>query len=143
MKTILLCSLLFCAITLPAIGELTPQDLNQIRLIIHEENKPIKTEVASLKTEVTSLKTEVASLKTEVTGVKNDVAWVRGRIEGLDKQIAYGINLTYALIALIVLVVGIPQIIMVWRERKDHTQERQIQQLIQEMETLKQQLNNR
>ena len=46
MKTTLALSLLFCAIALPALGELTDADLDKIRLIvkeeIQEELKPIK-----------------------------------------------------------------------------------------------------
>ena len=37
MKMILARAILFCAITLPALGELTNADLNQIRLIVNDE----------------------------------------------------------------------------------------------------------
>lgn len=37
MKTIFLFSLLFCAIAMPALAELTEADLNKIRLIVKEE----------------------------------------------------------------------------------------------------------
>ncbi len=43
MKTALLFSVLFCAIVLPALGELSQQDLNKIRILILETNKPIGT----------------------------------------------------------------------------------------------------
>ena len=53
MKTALLFSVLFCAITLPALGELSQQDLDKIRLVIkeeiREELKPIKSDIASMK----------------------------------------------------------------------------------------------
>lgn len=110
MKSILFFSIIFCAIASPALAELTPQDLDKIRLIIHEENKSIKAEIASLK---------------------NDVSWIRGKLEGIDKQfesvnkqfesvdkqISHATNVTYGLIALIVAAVGISQIIMAWRGR--------------------------
>ena len=41
MKTILVLSILFWAIALPALGELTDADLDKIRLIVKEE---VKTE---------------------------------------------------------------------------------------------------
>ena len=44
MKTILVLSILFSAIALPALGELTDADLNKIRLIVREE---VKAEVKS------------------------------------------------------------------------------------------------
>ena len=46
MKTILVLSILFWAIALPALGELTDADLDKIRLIVKEE---VKTEIAGVK----------------------------------------------------------------------------------------------
>lgn len=57
MKTILFLSVLFCAIALPAFGDLTDTDLNKIRLIINEE---IKAELKPLKADNVTLKTDVA-----------------------------------------------------------------------------------
>ncbi len=139
MKIVLLFSLVLCAIALPAFSELTSQDLDKIRSIIHEENAPIKVDIASIKT-------EIASIKTEITSLKVDVAWLRGRSEGVDKQfdgvkdqISHATNVTYGLIALIVAAVGIPQIIIAWRGRSDREQDRRIEELAREIETLKQQ----
>ena len=58
MKTILALLILFCAIALPALGELSEADLNEIRLIFNDEVKPIKADIGTLKT---------------------DVAWIRGK----------------------------------------------------------------
>ena len=46
MKTVIVLSILFCAIALPALGELTDADLDKIRLIVKEE---VKTEIAGVK----------------------------------------------------------------------------------------------
>ena len=43
MKTILVLSILFWAIALPALGELTDADLDKIRLIVKEEVKTPKS----------------------------------------------------------------------------------------------------
>ena len=125
MKTVLLCSILFCAITLPVLGELTEADLNKIRLIVNEEIKPIEADIVLLKT---------------------DTAWIRGKLESVDEQfegvnnqITHSRRITYGLIALIVAAVGIPQIIIAWRSKKDSTQEKQIEGLRQEIEELRQQ----
>ena len=125
MKTILVLFILFSVIALPALGELTDADLNQIRLIVNEEVKPIKADIVTLKT---------------------DVAWIRGKFEGIDKhfegvnqRITHATNVSYGLIALIVAAIAIPQIIMAWRSRKDRALEKQIETLTQEIETLKQQ----
>jgi len=37
MKNVLLFSTIFCTIALPALADLTPENLNQIRLIVKEE----------------------------------------------------------------------------------------------------------
>ena len=118
MKTTLFLSMLFCAIALPALGELTDTDLNRIRLIIEEEIKPIKADIVSLKT---------------------DVAWIRGKLENVDKQITHVTYVTYGVIGVIILVVGIPQITLTLRSGRDRSLERQIEVLTREVETLKQQ----
>ena len=118
MKTIIFFSILFCTLALPVFGELTPQDLDKIRLIVKEEIKPLKADIVALKV---------------------DVARLDGRLTGVEKQIATITNLIYSLMALIVIAIGIPQIIMAFRSRKDRDQERKIEELIREIETLKQQ----
>jgi hypothetical protein len=118
MKTTLFISILFYAIALPVFGELTETDLNKIRLVIEEELKPIKADIVTLQT---------------------DVAWVRGKLDGIDKQITHGTNITYGLMALIVAAVVIPQILIMLRSGRDRALERQVEMLTQEVETLKQQ----
>ena len=114
MKTILLVSILFCVIVMPAIGALDDADLDKIRLIVKDEIKP---------------------LKADIDGLKTDVARLDGRLTGVEKQVRHATNVTYGLIALIVVAIGIPA----WRGKRDRDQERKIEALTQEIETLKQQ----
>ena len=123
MKTISFISILFCAIALPALAELTPQDLDKIRLIVKEE---IRSEIES------SEKRMKEYIDAKIEGVDK-------QFESVDKQITHVTYVTYGLIALIVAAIGIPQIIMAWRSGKDREQERINQELRQEIETLKQQ----
>ncbi len=139
MKRVLFFSIVFWAIVSPALAELTVQDLEKIRSIIKEE---IADEIASIKTEIASIKTEIASMKTEITSiddkissVKEDVESLSGRVDGIEKQITW-------LMGVIIVVVGIPQVIVVWRSRKDREQEKRIEELAREIETLKQQIAN-
>ena len=118
MKPILLFSLLLCVIAMPAIGELTDADLDKIRLIVKEE-----------------IKEEIKPLKADIDGLKTDVARLDGRLTGVEKQVTHATNVTYGLIALIVVAIGIPA----WRGKRDRDQERKIEALTQEIETLKQQ----
>ena len=114
MKTILILLILSSALAMPAIGALDDADLDKIRLIVKDEIKPIKTDIGTLKT---------------------DTAWIRGKLEGIERQISHATNVTYGLIALIVAAIGIPA----WRGRRDRSLEKQIETLTQEIETLEQQ----
>ncbi|MDE0299983.1 MAG: hypothetical protein OXN17_15215 [Candidatus Poribacteria bacterium] len=133
MKFILFLPILFCAIAFPALAELTPQDLDKIRLIVKDEVKAELTAVKQeLKTDITATHTKIEALDTRLQSVGQSVSWVRGKLDSLDKHINW-------LMALIVVAVGIPQVIIAWRSRKDRAQERQIEALAREIEILKQQ----
>ena len=121
MKTIFVLSILFSAIALPALGQLTDADLDKIRLIVKEE----------VKKESTVTNTKIDRLDTRMRTIETGVAWTRGRLHTLDRYIAW-------LMVLIVVAIGIPQLIVAWRSRKDRMLEKQIEVLTQEIETLKQ-----
>jgi archaellum component FlaC len=136
MKTTLFLSVLFCAIALPALGDLTDADLNKIRLIIQEE----------IKKESSTTNQKIDALDARIQNVEKDVAWVRGKLDGIDKQfegireqITHVTYATYGVIGIIILVVGIPQITLTLRSGRDRSLERQIEVLTREVETLKQQ----
>ena len=117
MKTILVLSILFCAIALPALGELTDADLNQIRLIVNEAEKRIKEEV---KTEITNAEKRI----NEHTNVK---------IDSLEKRLSTYNWVIYILMPLIVAAIGIPMAILAWRGSKDNDPQKQIEELRQEL----------
>ena len=125
MKTILVLLILLCAIAVPALAELTDADLNKIRLIVKEE----------IKEELKPIKTEIAAIKEDIGTLKEGVARLDGRMTGVEKQVSHATNVTYGLIALIVVAIGIPA----WLGKRDRDQERKIEELRQEIETLKQQ----
>ena len=118
MKSVLFLSIFLYAITLPALGVLSPEDLDKIRLIVKEEVEPIKTEVASIKQDIASLNGRVDDLSERIEGIEKIITW---------------------LMVLIVVAVGVPQIIVAWRSRKDQEQDRKIEELTREIEALKQQ----
>ena len=100
MKTILLFSILFCAIVLPAFGELTEADLNEIRLIVKGE---VNAKIESFDKDIK-----------EFINTKN---------ESLEKRLSLVTTLIVGLMALI----GIPLVVLTvmigWRSVKDSTQE--------------------
>ena len=132
MKTILALSILFSAIALPALGELTDADLDKIRLIVKDEvTKELTKELAPIKADIASIKADIGTLK-------EDVARLDGRLTGVEKQVSHATNVTYGLmVSLIVVAIGIPA----WRGKRDHDQERRIEALTREIETLKQIVN--
>ena len=127
MKTILALSILFWAIALPALAELTDADLNKIRLIVNEE----------VTKELAPIKADIAQLDDRLRNVEIAVGSLTGRIDGVEKQVSHTTNVTYGLIALIVVAIGIPA----WRGKRDRDQERKIEALTREIETLKQIVN--
>ena len=129
MKTIIFLAMLCCVISLPAIAELTPEDLNNIRLIVKEEVDPIKKDVAVMQGQLQGIDKRFDDFKDSVNK----------RFDDVNRRFDHANNLAYALIALIVVAVGIPQIIIASRWRKDVQLEKQVQELVTEVETLKQQ----
>ena len=139
MKTIFLFSILFCAIAMPALAELTEADLNRIRLIVKEE---VSADRESFE--------------------KNIKEYINTKNESIEKRLSLVTTLIVGLMALI----GIPLVVLTvtigWRSVKDSTQEKKnirelapedrrvieqlirdqeekIESLTQEIETLKQQ----
>ena len=127
MKTMLVLSILFSAIALPTFAELTDADLNKIRLIVNEE----------VAKELAPIKVDIAELDDRLRKVEIAVGSLTGRIDGVEKQVSHATNVTYGLIALIVVAIGIPA----WRGKRDRDQERRIEALTREIETLKQIVN--
>ena len=103
MKTILLFSILFCAIALPALGELTDADLDKIRLIVKDEVKAAKEEI---KTEMTLITSKIDGLDTRLRNVETNIAELRGRSIALSAIKDWGVALC-ALGALIVSIIAL------------------------------------
>ena len=99
MKTVLLCSILFCVIVMPALGELTDADLNKIRLIVKEE------------------------INTDREDFEKDIKeYIDIKIESIEKRLSLVTTLIVGLMALI----GIPLVALTvmigWRSIKDNSQ---------------------
>ncbi len=118
MKKVFVISVFFYVIASPTFCELTDADLNKIRLIINEELKPIRADIVTLKTQVASLNGRIDA--------------VNGRIGGIEKMMTW-------LMVIIGVVIGLPQVIMMWRMRKERIFEKQIEALTDDVEALKQQ----
>lgn len=108
MKTILLFSILLSAITLPATGELTVEDIEKID----------------------------AKIQASETRIREDFG---EKIQAVDKHMNSNFSWIKFFLTIIAAIVGIPQISVVWRSRKDQAHEQEIEELRNEVEILKQQ----
>ena len=96
MKTVLL--ILFSAITLPALGELTDADLNKIRLIVREEVKAEITASEARMKEYIDLKLD--NVNTEFKRVDSQIKTNNSEIGAIRNQINIfiGIPLTITIV---------------------------------------------
>lgn len=142
MKTLLVSlSILFYALAVPAHAELTDADFDKIRLIVKEE---VKKEVESSEARMKDyINTKIDALDTKIDGVEKrlntKIGAVNSRIDSVEKQMTFLLNVIYGLIALIIVAIGIPQVIIGWRSRRDSSLENRVEILTQEIEALKRQ----
>ena len=123
MKTLILCLILFCAIAMPALAELTDADLDKIRLIVNDSEKRVKE----------NIKAEIASSEKRINEYTNV------KIDSIEKRLSTYNWVIYILMPLIVAAIGIPTAILVWRGTKDTNQQKQIEELREELEDLRRQ----
>lgn len=121
----------FFFIVSPVFGELTPQDLHKIRLIVKEE-------VAASETRI---RREIFKSETQMKNyVEIKFEGVNDRFKEFDKRVTLVVGFVSGLIILIVVTVGIPQIIMAWRGSREREQNKKIEELAREIEELKRKL---
>ena len=120
MKNILVLSILFSAIALPAPGELTDADLDKIRLIV---NEGVKKENAASETRMK----EYINLKLD--NVNNQIKTNNSEIGAIRSQMNVFIGIPLLIITLL----------FAWRALRDRANDKQIQALIAENEHLKRQ----
>ena len=92
MKTLLALLILFHTIALPALGELTTQDLEKIRQIIKESETALKADIeksetalkADMKDTETALK---ADMKDTKTTLKADIETLTSKIDAIDTRL--------------------------------------------------------
>ena len=148
MKLTIFFSIALFMIVSPAIGELSSTDLDKIRLVVKEEIAKVETELkAEIAKVETELKEEIAKsekrlkeyVDTKFESVDAKFESVDTKFESVNKQLLLVVGFVSALIILIVATIGIPQIIMAWKGRNESEQDKRIEQLVQEVEALKQQ----
>ena len=131
MRSILFFGIAFFVFCYPAFGELIARDLEQIRLIVKEDVRVIvKEEIAIARKE---LEKEIVASEQRVK------EYVDVKFEGVEGKLTLVVGFITALIVLIVVTVGIPQILLAWRGQNEREQDKKIKELSEEIEALKQQ----
>ena len=125
MKTIFALLILFSAIALPALGELTDADLNKIRLIVREEVKAEITASEARMKEYINLKLD--NVSTEFKRVDSQIKTNNSEIGAIRSQINIFIGIPLTIIT----------ILFAWRAFRDRATDKQIQVLIADNENLK------
>jgi len=118
--------LILLSIVLSAHAELTPSDLEKIQQIIDKSEKQIK--------EYVDIRFESINTRLDDFSVN-----VNQRFDSFDDSLGRQANMTYALIALIVIAI-VPQYIYLFRNNKQAEQDRKLEMLISNIETLKQEV---
>ncbi|MFQ6041266.1 MAG: hypothetical protein ACE5PV_10460 [Candidatus Poribacteria bacterium] len=142
MKTILISILLF-AIALPCSG-FTQQDLAQIERLMDKKLEPIVKEINEIKIDIANIKGKMATkddiiainqnLSDRTDSLKSDIITINQNLS--DKiDTLYGIIIA-AFVTLIV-VIAVPQILIVYRERRESRLSREVDELKREIAELK------
>ena len=141
MKLILIAITTFLIFAAPVFSELTVEDLEKIRSIVKESEDRLKEDLKASEDRLKEdLKASEKRLKEDIeTSERRLMQHVADKFGEVDKRLNIIFGFVIALISLIVVVVGVPQIIMAWRGREEQTQKQQIQELREEIEALKQQ----
>ena len=141
MKYFLMIFILLSIIALSAFADLTSDDLLKIAEIVKASEMEMKSEINASETE---MKSEINASKTEMKSEINASEtrmreYVDIKIGGIDTRITDTRNLSYALIAFIGVVIGIP----IWRNRKDDRDlKKQVETLTAELQTLKERIDS-
>ncbi len=126
MKYFLITLMLISIITINAYSELTSNDLLNIQKIVEETVDKSEKRIK-----------EYIDIK--IDGINTKFESVNTKIESVEERISLVTTLVYALIALIVLGIGIPQILIARKSSITNEQEKINQELRAEIETLKKQ----
>ena len=107
MKLMMILSAALLLFAAPVCSELTPADIDKIRLIVKEE---IEQAVTASETRMSK------SIEASETRIKDqvvlEISKVNGTIAEMDKRLSYIFTLVIALIAFIAVVIGVPQILV-------------------------------
>ena len=139
-KKVLSLAICFLILTTNAFAELTQSDLQKIDKLIQASETRIK-EYVDLKINALDAKLsgQIKALDAKLSGEINALdERLTGQIKTLDGRLTQVYGFVIALVALIAVAVGLPQIFVARQGKEMRTQDQRIEALQQEIEELKQ-----
>ena len=124
---IVICLLL----TSSAFAELTPEDILTISNIVEKSEERMRAYID--KSEKQTREYVDAKLESLEHKLDGRIGRLEGRLNGTDRNITIVVALVVGVMALIVLAVGIPQLILVSRQRNQHAMEKKLDEMQDEM----------
>ena len=113
--------------TSSAFAELTPKDIQTITDIVEKSEKRTREYID----------TKLEALDHKFIG---KIDGLEGKIEATDKNITLVVTLLVGLMALIVLAVGIPQPLLISRQRSQNAMQKELEAMQTEMQQLRQEI---
>ena len=151
MKLILISITAFLIFAAPVLGALDVKDIEKIDSIVKASEDRLTEQANASEKRLTEQANASEKRLTQMVKESEDrfiemvnasekrlMEYIDTKFSEMDKRFNIVFTFVIALISLIVIVVGIPQIIMAWRGREERTQKQEIQELRQEIEMLKQ-----
>ena len=135
---IVICLLL----TSSAFAELTPEDILTISDIVEKSEERMRAYIDKSeermrayidKSEKQTREYVDAKLESLEHKLDGRIGRLEGRLNGTDRNITIVVALVVGVMALIVLAVGIPQLILVSRQRNQHAMEKRLDEMQDEM----------
>ena len=139
--------IVICLLFTPsAFAELTPEDILTISDIVEKSEERMRTYIDKSEERMRTYidATIIASEKRtrEYIDIKLDgiEGKLTARMDGTDRNITLIVALVVGVMALIVLAVGIPQLILVSRQRNQHAVEKRLDEMQDEMQQFRKEL---
>ena len=135
LKLLITISLMTGLIAPMTFAELTKEDIRVIEAIVLKSENRLQAQLR----EYIDLRfaTQEAKIAGKFATVDEQFAKVDDRFTELDKRLQLLVGFVFALVAIITVAIGIPQFIMIFRDRKYGDLQKEMDRLRQEMETFK------
>ncbi|MFQ6039575.1 MAG: hypothetical protein ACE5PV_01860 [Candidatus Poribacteria bacterium] len=130
MKTVITLILLFTLVS-PCFAELTENDIGRIRQVIRGELEPIKIEMAELKVKVSEMDKRINE---KFKAVDDKISIVQASVNDKLSLMQWFIG---GLVALVVAAIAIPQLLILYREKKESKEMDKLREAIAELKEKK------